>query len=55
MNGPPKEPRLPVKILLNSKLPQVVLCSTQYCEGVNNTVGHVFKNDYEVFVQWLNP
>ena len=55
VNGSPEEKKKEVSSLLPKTLPQIVLCSTQYREGVTDTFEYFFKNDYEVFVQWLNP
>jgi hypothetical protein len=41
--------------IITVKKPSIVLCSTQYVAGVRTTYDHFFKNNYEAFVQWLNP
>lgn len=46
---------MPIQTMLRDKLPQIVLCSTQYRATVKSTFDHFFRNDYEVLAQWLNP
>ncbi len=55
VSGSPEERNMPIGTMLGGKLPQIVLCSTQYRSTVRATYGHFFRNDYEVFTQWLNP
>ena len=55
VSGSPQERDLAVKTILPTQLPQIILCSTQYRQDVTETFDFFFRNDYEVFVQWLNP
>ena len=55
VSGSPEERKMPIQTMLRGKLPQIVLCSTQYRTTVKSTFDHFFRNDYEVFAQWLNP
>jgi hypothetical protein len=55
VSGSPEERKMPIQTMLGGKLPQIVLCSTQYRATVKSTYDHFFGNDYEVFTQWLNP
>jgi len=55
VSGSPEERKMPIAEMLGGKLPQIVLCSTQYRATVKSTYDHFFRNDYEVFSQWLNP
>lgn len=55
VSGSAEERKMPIAEMLGGKLPQIVLCSTQYRATVNSTYDHFFSNDYKVFSQWLNP
>jgi len=55
VSGSPEERKMPIQTMLAGKFPQIVLCSTQYRASVKSTYNHFFGNDYEAFVQWLNP
>jgi len=55
VSGSPEERKMRIQAMLGRKLPQIVLCSTQYRATVKNTYDHFFRNHYEVMVQWLNP
>jgi len=55
VSGSPEERKMSIETMLAGKLPAVVLCSTQYRATVKSTYDYFFRNDYEVFTQWLNP
>ena len=55
ISGSPEEREIEVGNILPDELPQIVLCSAQYRDDVIETFDHFISNDYEVFVQWLNP
>ena len=55
VSGSPEERDQYVGDIIKVKKPSIVLCSTQYVDGVQTTYDHFFNNDYEVFAQWLNP
>lgn len=55
ISGSPEERDEYVGNIITVKKPSIVLCSTQYVEGVKVTYDHFFGNGYETFVQWLNP
>ena len=41
--------------VLDSPNCRIVLCSMQYIEAVRSTLDYVVGNDFDMFVQWLNP
>lgn len=55
VSGSPQERQMPIEQMLDGQLPSIVLCSTQYRNEARATFDHFFENDYQVFVQWLNP
>lgn len=55
ISGSAEERKKEVGIILQGRVPEIVLCSTQYHEDVTKTFDHFFAEGYEVFVQWLNP
>lgn len=55
VSGSPEERRMPIEQMLDGELPSIVLCSAQYLDEARQTFDHFFQNEYQVFVQWLNP
>lgn len=54
ISGSPEERGLSVEDLLQDEA-RIVLCSTQYRDGVEDTYQHFINKDYCIYVQWLNP
>ncbi|QSI30451.1 hypothetical protein GNX71_12995 [Variovorax sp. RKNM96] len=55
VSGSPEERKMPIQEMLGGALPSIVLCSAQYRDEARQTFDHFFQNEYQVFVQWLNP
>lgn len=56
INGSPQERGIAIEKIITKKLtPTIVLCSIQYVEGMKSTFEYFFNQEYDVFVQWLNP
>jgi len=55
VSGSPEERETYVGDLITAKEPNIVLCSTQYREGVKNTFNYFIEKGYVLFVHWLNP
>jgi hypothetical protein len=56
ISGSSEERGLPVEEIIATEIsPSIVLCSVQYCEGMDATFDYFFCRSYDVFVQWLNP
>ena len=55
VSGSPEERDEYVGNIIQVDKPSIVLCSTQYIDGVKSTYDHFFNNGYQAFVQWLNP
>jgi hypothetical protein len=55
ISGSPQERQLDIADILNGQECRIVLCSIQYIEEVRKTVEYVIDEEYDTFVQWLNP
>jgi len=55
VSGSPEERKKNVGELITAEEPKIVLCSTQYREGVKSTFKYFIENGYFLFVHWLNP
>ena len=55
INASPQEKETQVGDILLDPLPQIVLCSIQYCDDAKEALRYFLQNGYELFVQWLNP
>lgn len=54
ISGSPEERGKDVEELLQDDA-RIVLCSTQYRKGVEETYQYFLEKDYYIYVQWLNP
>lgn len=54
ISGSPEERGKDVEDILQDDA-RIVLCSTQYREGVEETYEHFIERNYYIYVQWLNP
>lgn len=54
ISGSPEERGKDVEDLLQDDA-RIVLCSTQYRMGVEETFQHFIDQSYAIYVQWLNP
>ncbi|PWE81487.1 hypothetical protein XF30_03430 [Bradyrhizobium sp. SUTN9-2] len=41
--------------VLRDQTARVVLCSMQYVDRVSSTVAYVLQEEFQMYVQWLNP
>jgi hypothetical protein len=41
--------------ILNNQKARIILCSIQYVDKCRDTFTYVKENDFDLFVQWLNP
>ena len=55
ISGSPEERQLYAGDILADQKCYIVLCSIQYTEEVRKTLDYVVKNEFKVFIQWLNP
>lgn len=55
LSGSPEERELYAGDIITDKKCRIVLCSIQYIEHVNATIGYARENGFQIFVQWLNP
>lgn len=55
ISGSPEERQLYVGDILEEQKCSIILCSIQYIEAVRNTLNYVVDNQFDIFVQWLNP
>lgn len=55
MSGSPEERDLYAGDILENQNCRIVLCSIQYVEQVRLTLNYIIDNDFDLFVQWLNP
>jgi hypothetical protein len=55
ISGSPEERNLYAGDILAKQDCCIVLCSIQYIEAVRKTLDYVVEEDFDVFVQWLNP
>lgn len=55
ISGSPEERQLYAGDIIENKDCCVILCSMQYIEAVRQTLNYVTENDFDIFVQWLNP
>lgn len=55
VSGSPEERDLYVGDLLEDQKCRIILCSIQYTEAVNSTLNYVVENEFDIFIQWLNP
>lgn len=55
VSGSPEERETYVGEIITDDRPAIVLCSMQYRQDVSKTIDYFSKNDYELFIQWLNP
>lgn len=55
ISGSPEERQLYVGDILANQKCRIILCSIQYTETVRRTLDYVVENQFDIFVQWLNP
>ena len=55
VSGSFEERQLYAGDVLDSQACRIILCSMQYTEAVRQTLDYVSVNEFDVFVQWLNP
>jgi len=55
ISGSPEERQLYAGEILDDQTCQIVLCSIQYVEQVKDTLNYVIDNEFDLFIQWLNP
>jgi hypothetical protein len=55
ISGSPEEREIDVADILKEQKPSIVLCSVQYRPDVVETFDFFKENEYDLFVQWLNP
>jgi hypothetical protein len=55
ISGSPQERKFDIGDKLASLNCSVVLCSIQYTELVRPTLHYAVENNFDIFVQWLNP
>jgi energy-coupling factor transporter ATP-binding protein EcfA2 len=55
ISGSPEERQLYAGDILANQDCRIVLCSIQYTEAVRKTLDYVVGEDFDLFVQWLNP
>jgi hypothetical protein len=53
--GSPEERGETVEDILKGQSCRIILCSMQYVEDVEGTLDYFAKNDFSLYVQWLNP
>lgn len=54
VNGSPEEREESISDIIGDNRPTVVLCSTQYVAS-NKTISYFIKEEYDLYVHWLNP
>ena len=55
VSGSPEERKKPVGDILGDQKCPIVLCSMQYTDGVDETFDYFIRQDFFLYVQWLNP
>ena len=55
ISGSPEERHLYAGDILKDQNCHIILCSIQYTKAVRLTVDYVVENQFDIFVQWLNP
>ncbi|NHF73128.1 P-loop NTPase family protein [Paracoccus xiamenensis] len=55
VSGSPEERQLYAGNILENQDCHIILCSIQYTETVRKTLDYVVENEFDIFVQWLNP
>lgn len=55
ISGSPEERQLYAGDILENQKCRIILCSIQYTEIVRQTLNYVVDNQFDIFVQWLNP
>ncbi|MBE0641242.1 MAG: hypothetical protein IH599_04350 [Bacteroidales bacterium] len=51
----PGKRRMPPARILRGLQPRIVLCSLQYRASLTTSLEHFRRNDYAMYLQWLNP
>lgn len=55
ISGSPEERKLYAGDILANNNCRIILCSIQYTEIVRQTLEYVVDDQFDIFVQWLNP
>jgi hypothetical protein len=55
ISGSNEERRQYAGTVLRTVKARIILCSVQYVEEARDTFEYAFSNDFDVYVQWLNP
>ncbi|WP_052051461.1 P-loop NTPase family protein [Acetobacter tropicalis] len=55
ISGSPEERQLYAGDILENQKCRIILCSIQYTETLRQTLNYVVENQFDIFVQWLNP
>lgn len=55
ISGSPEERQLYAGDILETQDCRIILCSIQYTETVRKTLNYVVGNEFDIYVQWLNP
>jgi energy-coupling factor transporter ATP-binding protein EcfA2 len=55
ISGSPEERQLYAGDIIANQNCRIILCSIQYIEAVRKTLDYVVDEDFDIFVQWLNP
>ena len=55
ISGSPEERDLYAGDILADQTCQIVLCSMQYIEAVRRTLDYAVEDNFDLFVQWINP
>ncbi len=55
ISGSPEERQMYAGEILEDQACRIILCSIQYVENVTDTLNYAVDNEFDLFVQWLNP
>ena len=55
ISGSPEERQIYAGDILKKQNCSIILCSIQYTETVRKTLDYVVENEFDIYVQWLNP
>ncbi len=55
ISGSPQERAIEIERLIPKTHPDILLCSIQYAHEAIDSFNHLLRNDYALFVLWINP
>jgi ABC-type dipeptide/oligopeptide/nickel transport system ATPase component len=55
ISGSAEERKLSIEEILPDEKPRIVLCSISYKKGLKKTLEYFTKNNYFIYLLWLNP